>query len=214
MPLLCLSGTVPATHPMPSCSYSTAYGWPRSFPGLRFLVGWSTLGCLAAPGQPRYLNSFALLTLLSLLLHHASRSRKPRQDTSRRYCMGPAPPYPPIQIPSSFVTIYGLSPAHIPGTISALASSLRTPPSCSPLSTSPVILTPPQDHLFNFLLRLHPQSAISPFLLSPTALHLLSPSAFPEHLLLHTCFSPADHPTCAHWLFQAIVCFHLALLLL
>lgn len=71
-------------------------------------------------------NLLALLTLLVPFppLTSASRSKKPRRDTSRRYCMGPAPTYPAIQIPSSLATIPQSIAGSYPASTSAFASPL------------------------------------------------------------------------------------------
>lgn len=104
-------------------------GGPPSSPGLCCL-GENALGCLLDRAGRGVSNLLALLTLLVPFppLTSASRSKKPRRDTSRRYCMGHVPTYPAIQIPSSCVTIPQQVPGSHPGTISAPWPSSRCHP--------------------------------------------------------------------------------------
>lgn len=104
-PLPHLPGQASCFHAPPS-DYSLPRGGPPSYPGLCCL-GESALGHLLDWAGRGVSNPLALLTLLVAFPSptSASRSRKPRRDTSRRYCM--TWPY----LPSSFVT----TPRSIPG---------------------------------------------------------------------------------------------------
>lgn len=105
-PVITSLGHLPASHSTPS-NYSLPptparppTRGPPSFPGLCCL-GESALGYLLDWAGLDVSNPLALLTLLVAFPPppSASRSRKPRRDTSRRYCMGPVPTYPVHLLP-------------------------------------------------------------------------------------------------------------------
>lgn len=139
----------------------------------------AALLCQASCAGRGISNPFALLTLLVAFppSASASRSRKPRRDTSRRYCTGPAP-LPGHQVPRSFVTMP--QPITRPSQLQ-LVSAPWPAPSPSPLLHPPL-----------FLLTCLPPSS-SP---QPGSSRLAACPSGP--LAIHICVSHADHLTCVH----------------
>lgn len=177
-------------------------GGPPNFPGL-CCVGESALGCPLNRAGRGVSNPLALLTLLVPFppLASASRSKKPRRDTSRRYCMGHVPSSPPFK--SQLMCHHpAVVPGSDPGAISALTSPLLPgrPPSAAILLLVPPPHTPPLlSSPLSSLLRLHAQPCfphLSSRSLSLTSLTFCLPR--PRHACSPRPL-PADHPTWVPW---------------